>query len=201
VIPIIFAIVNVSDMIPKYADAKEGQILYDTYAGFFDNTGDHLLLGTKTKTASYHIETIANNIAGAPSSVQENDTHMSTIAKESSNKNYIVTLSWDPQELKPGRNTIFLVNFFYPKTQIEIKQIDYSFSVFSSSTSSIVKYTQHQKAPNGMGAQIVNFPRAGQADISLNITKYEPNTSAATNISGEVRNRVENVTFPVMIIP
>ncbi len=104
-IPIIFAIVNVSDMIPKYADAKEGQALYDSYSGFFDNTGDHLLLGTKTKTASYHIETVANNIVGAPSSVQENDTHMYTI------------------------------------------------------------------------------------------------TSAATNISGEVRNRIENVTFPVLIIP
>ncbi len=121
-------------MIPKYADAKEGQALYDSYSGFFDK---------KTKTASYHIETVANNIARAPSSVQ----------------------------------------------------------VFFSSTSSIVKYTQHQKAPDGMGAQIVNFPRAGQADISLNITKYEPNTSAATNISGEVRNRIENVTFPVLIIP
>jgi hypothetical protein len=188
-------------MIPKDADAKEGQVLYDTYARFLNNTGDHLLLGTKTKTASYRIETNSNNIARAPSSVQENDTHMSTIAKVSSNKNYIVTLSWDPQELRPGRNTIFLVNFFDPKTQIEIRQIDYSFSVFSSSTSGIVKYSQHQKAPNGMGAQIVNFPRAGQADISLNITKYEPNISATTNISSDVGNKIENVTFPALIIP
>lgn len=188
----IFAIVNVSDVVPKDASAKDSQVLNDTFTKFFDDTGHHLLLGAKAKMGSYHIETNAKNIIRAPSSVQDNDTHMSTIAKESSNKNYTVTLSWDPQELKPGRNTIFLVNFFDTKTQTERKQIDYSFSVFSSSTSSIIKYTEHQKAPNGTGAQIVNFPRAGQANISLNITKHEPNTSVVTNSSKVIANGTAN---------
>lgn len=197
----IFAIVNISNTIPKDISAKESQVLNDTSARFIDNTGHSLLLGLQPKTTSYYIETDSKNIIRAPSSVQDNDTHMATIANKSSNKNYIVTLSWDPQELKAGRNTIFLVNFLDLKTGVEIKQVDYSFSAFSSSNSSIIKHTEHQKAPNGMGAQIVNFPKAGQADIMLNITRREPITSLITNSSNDIANGVENVTFPILISP
>jgi hypothetical protein len=188
-------------MIPKDVGAKESQVLNDTYVKFLDNTVHPILLDNKTKMISYYIETDAKNITRAPSSIQDNDTHMFTIARESNNKNYIVTLSWDPEDLKPGRNTIFLVNFFDPKTEVEIKQVDYSFIVFSSSTSMIVKNTVHQKAPNGMGAQIVNFPRAGQEDISFNMTKYGPRTGTATNSRNVLTYRTESVTFPVLIPP
>ncbi|HEY7572549.1 MAG TPA: hypothetical protein VH796_14375 [Nitrososphaeraceae archaeon] len=197
----IFAIVNVMYMILKDAGAKESQALNDTYVRFLDNFVHPILLDNKTKMISYYIETDAKNITRAPSSIQDNDTHMFTIARESNNKNYIVTLSWDPKDLKPGRNTIFLVNFFDAKTQVDIKQVDYSFIVFSSSTSMIVKNTVHQKAPNGMGAQIVNFPRAGQEDISLNMTKYGPRTGTATDSRNVLTYRIESVTFPVLIPP
>ncbi len=197
----IFTIVNVTDMIPKYAGAKESQVLNNSYVTFLDNIDHPILLDTKTKTLSHYMQTNAKNLSQVSSSIPDNYTHMSTITKESNNKNYIVTLSWDPQELKPGQNTIFLVSFFDPKTQVEMKQVDYSFSVFSSSASTIVKNTEHQKAPNGMGAQIVNFPKAGQADISLSITKYISKTSIVTNSSNVNTNRTESVTFPVLISP
>jgi hypothetical protein len=201
VIPKIFAIVNVTDMIPKDTDAKESQILNDAHARFVDNIGHCILLGTRTKMISYYMETSTRNLSRVSSSIPDNDTHMSTIAKESNNKKYIVTISWDSQELKPGQNTLFLVSFFDLKTQVEMKQIDYSLNVFSSLTSTIVKNAVHQKAPNGTGAQIVDFPGAGKADISLNITKYGSRTRSVTNTSNINTNGTESVTFPVLISP
>ncbi|MGC2597741.1 MAG: hypothetical protein WA395_06395 [Nitrososphaeraceae archaeon] len=126
---------------------------------------------------------------------------MSTIAKWSNNDLYFVTLSWDPRELKAGRNTIFLVNFFDSKSKLEVKQIDYSFKALFSSTGTTIKDTEHQKAPSGMGVQIVNFPSPGPANISLKITIFELNSINDSNNSSIPENRIEYVDFPIKISP
>ena len=126
---------------------------------------------------------------------------MSPIARESNSDQYFATLSWDPRELKAGRNTIFLVNFFDSKSKLELKQIDYSFKALFSSAGITIKDTEHQKAPSGMGVQIVNFPSPGPADISLEISMPKSNYMIDSNNSSILKNGIEYVDFPIEISP
>jgi hypothetical protein len=62
-----------------------------------------------------------------------------------------------------------MINFLNPKTNLEVKQIDYSFKAMYSSTNMTVKDVKNQKAPSGIGVQIVKFPMPGQINISIGI--------------------------------
>jgi len=66
-------------MIRKDAGAKESHVLNDTYVKFLDNTSHPILLGTKTKSISYYIETNTKNITQASSSIPDTNAHISTI--------------------------------------------------------------------------------------------------------------------------
>ena len=77
----IFAVVNVTDTIHKDADAKENQVLNDTYVRFLDNTGHPIFLGTTTRMISYHVDTNAKNLSRVSSVIPDVGTHMSTIAR------------------------------------------------------------------------------------------------------------------------
>ena len=130
-------------------------MLNDSTAIFYGYPGHLLVPGINTKLVSYYTLNDNQNKTAISNPIQDNGSHMSIIAKESNNDLYSVTLSWDPRELKAGRNTIFLVNFFDSKSKLEVKQIDYSFKALFSSTGTTIKDTEHQKAPSGMGVQIV----------------------------------------------
>src|SRR5215831_7846795 len=83
---------------------------------------------------------------------------------------YSVKISWDPQDQKEERNTILVISFLDPKTNLEVRHIDYSFKVVYPSTKTIVKDVKNQKAPSGTGIQIVKFPSPGSINISISMT-------------------------------
>jgi hypothetical protein len=112
---------------------------------------------------------------------QNKEGNMSSVAKKSNDGSFFIMLSWDPLELKEGSDTIFLVSFFDPKTNLEIRQIDYSFKAIFSFIYTTIKDVKHQKAPGGIGVQIVNFPMPGPVDIAVNITQPQQNLSSVSN--------------------
>ena len=201
VLPVLSTIISVSGITFNDSIAKEGQLLNDSTARFYSYPGHLLDPGINSKLVSYYTLNNNQNKILISNPIQDNGSHMSTIAKGSNNDLYFVTLSWDPRELKAGRNTIFLVNFFDSKSKLEVKQIDYSFKALFSSTGTTIKDTEHQKAPSGMGVQIVNFPSPGPANISLKITISELNSINDSNNSSIPENRIEYVDFPIKISP
>ena len=94
----------------------------------------------------------------------------SSITKQTDDGLYNVILSWIPADLTIGRNTIFTIMFLNHKTNIDVKQIDYSFRAIVSLTNITIKEVKHQKAPIGSGVQIVKFPLSGRVNISINFT-------------------------------
>jgi hypothetical protein len=52
-------------------------------------------------------------------------------------------------------NAIFVIRFLDPKTNLEVKNIDYSFKVTYSSNKMAIKDVKNQKTPAGIGVQIV----------------------------------------------
>jgi hypothetical protein len=82
-----------------------------------------------------------------------------------------VELSWIPVDLNEGRDTIFMIKFLNYKTNLEVKQIDYSFKVIMLSSANLtIKDVKNQKAPIGTGIQIVKFPIPGPINILINIS-------------------------------
>lgn len=108
-------------------------------------------------------------------------------------------LSWDPLELKEGRGTIFLVGFFDPKTNLEVRQMDYSFKAVFSFTYITIKGVKHQKAPGGIGVQTVNFLMPGPVDISVKITPPQQNLISESNKNVNTSNGTGYVNFTIRI--
>ena len=61
----------------------------------------------------------------------------------------------------------FVISFLDPKTNLEVKNIDYSFKVTYSSSKMAIKDVKNQKTPAGIGVQIVKFPISGPINISI----------------------------------
>ncbi len=134
-----------------------------------------------------------NNDTNISTSLQQSSDEgnsMSTIIKHKTNGTYSVKLSWDSQDLREGRNTIFVISLLDPKTNLEVRHIDYSFKVIYSSTKMIVKDVKNQKAPSGTGIQIVKFPSPGLVNISVSMTA--PNQLHRVE-NGNINNK--NITF------
>jgi hypothetical protein len=96
---------------------------------------------------------------------------LSSITKKTNDSLYNVELSWIPVDLNEGRDTIFMIKFLNYKTNLEVKQIDYSFKVIMLSSANLtIKDVKNQKAPIGTGIQIVKFPIPGPINILINIS-------------------------------
>ncbi len=113
----------------------------------------------------------------------DDDNSMSTIVKHTINGTYSVKLSWDSQDLREGRNTIFVISLLDPKTNLEVRHIDYSFKVIYSSTKMIVKDVKNQKAPSGTGIQIL---------VNISVSMTAPNQLHRVE-NGNINNK--NITF------
>ena len=96
-------------------------------------------------------------------------------------------LSWDPLELKEGRDTIFLVGFFDPKTNLEVRQMDYSFKAVFSFTYITIKDVKHQKAPGGI------------EEFSVKITPPQQNLINESNNNVNTSNGTGYVNFTIRI--
>ena len=93
--------------------------------------------------------TTTNNII--PANPLQGNIDQSSITKQTGDALYSVTLSWDTLDVREGKNTIFMISFMNPKTNLEVKQIDYSFKAVYSSTKITIKDVKNQKAPTGTG--------------------------------------------------
>lgn len=128
----------------------------------------------------------------------------SSITKQTDDGLYNVILSWIPADLTIGRNTIFTIMFLNHKTNIDVKQIDYSFRAIVSLTNITIKEVKHQKAHIGSGVQIVKFPLSGRVNISINFTvSQQPSrTESVNNNNNNVTSPIlENVDFYIVIPP
>ncbi len=83
-----------------------------------------------------------------------------------------------------------MISFLDPKTNLEVRHIDYSFKVVDPSTKTIVKDVKNQKAPSGTGIQIVEFLSPGPINISISMTA--PNQLHRVE-NGNINNK--NITF------
>jgi hypothetical protein len=133
------------------------------------------------------------------SSLQYNNINQqSSITKQTNDSLYNVELGWDPTDLLAGRNTIFMIKFLNHKTNLEEKEIDYSFKVMYPVANLTIKDAKHQKAPIGTGIQIVKFPIPGQVYISINLTIQQPHR---TENKDNITSSSENVNFYLKIPP
>lgn len=88
----------------------------------------------------------------------QRNINQSSITKQTSDGLYGVRQSWDPLDVREGRDTISMINFLNHKTNLEVKQVDYSFKAVFTSANIKVKEVKNLKVPIGTGVQIVKFP-------------------------------------------
>lgn len=134
----------------------------------------------------------------------EGSDQWSSITKKTNDDLYHIKIGWDSTSLKTGRNTIFIINFLNHKTNLQEKQIEYSFKAMYPAANLTIKDAKHQKAPTGSGVQIVKFPMLGQLNILVNITFFQQqsyNITERNNIDNIASNKSENVSFIIMIPP
>jgi hypothetical protein len=144
---------------------------------------------------------VPNEIIRVPS--LENSNQLSSITKKTNDDLYDVKLGWDSTNLKTGKNTILLINFINHKTNLEEKQIEYSFKAIYPAANITIKDVKHQKAPTGIGVQIVKLRMLGQLNILVNFTTFSQQQlnkiDTRNNIDSMVSNKSENVSFRIMI--
>lgn len=135
----------------------------------------------------------------------EDSNQLSSITKKTNDSLYNVELSWNSVDLKEGRDTIFMMKFLNYKTNLEVKQIDYSLKVIILSSANLtIKDVKNQKAPIGTGIQIVKFPIPGPINISINISNsqlYPRTENEKTNNNYFSSNSSEEVNFTILIPP
>lgn len=131
------------------------------------------------------------------------ESQPSSITEQTNNSLYNVELSWDPANLEEGKDTIFMIRFLDHKTNLEVKQIDYSFKVKYPSTNTTLKDVKNQKAPTGTGVQIVNFQVPGPINISINmnVPQIHSAENGTSNNNNLISNIQENVNFYLIIPP
>ncbi|MFZ0326113.1 MAG: hypothetical protein WAL66_02310 [Nitrososphaeraceae archaeon] len=86
--------------------------------------------------------------------------------------------------MKEGRGTIFLVGFFDPKTNLEVRQMDYSFKAVFSFTYITIKGVKHQKA---------------ELEFSVKITPPQQNLINESNNNVNTSNGTGYVNFTIRI--
>ena len=140
-----------------------------------------------------------NEIIRVPS--LQNSNQWPSITKKIDDDLYDVKLGWDSTNLKTGKNTIFIINFLNHKTNLQEKQIEYSFKAISLPTNVTIKDVKHQKAPTGSGVQIVKLPMLCQLNILVNFTFSQEQLSKidTNNIENVTSNKSEYVSFRIMI--
>lgn len=135
----------------------------------------------------------------------EGSSQRSSISKKTNDDLYDVKLGWDSTNLETGRNTIFIINFLGHKTNLEEKQIEYSFKTIYPTANVTIKDVKHQKAPTGDGVQIVKLPMPGQLNILVNFATFSQQQlnkiNTKNNIDSMVSNKSEKVSFSIMIPP
>jgi hypothetical protein len=149
-------------------------------------------------------QTAAKNASGETITVPslEGSSQWLSITKKTNDDLYDVKLGWDSTNLKTGGNTIFIISFLNHKTNLEEKQIEYSFKVIYPTANVTIKDVKHQKAPAGSGVQIVKLPMRGQSNLLVNITFFQQQLNrieTRNNIDSTVSNKSENVRFSIMI--
>jgi hypothetical protein len=148
-------------------------------------------------------QTAAKNASGETITVPslEGSSQWLSITKKTNDDLYDVKLGWDSTNLKTGGNTIFIISFLNHKTNLEEKQIEYSFKAIDPTANVTIKDAKHQKAPTGTGVQIV---KPGQSNLIVNITFSQQqlnNIETRNNIDSTVSNNSENISFSIMIPP
>jgi uncharacterized membrane protein YfhO len=140
-----------------------------------------------------------NEIIRIPS--LEGSSQWSSITKKTNDDLYDVKLGWDSANLKSGRNTIFMISFLDHKTNLEEKQIEYSFKVVDPTDNLTIKDVKHQKAPTGDRVEIVKLSMPGQLSISVNITFFQQQLYKidTNNIDNIPANKLESVSFNITI--
>jgi hypothetical protein len=134
----------------------------------------------------------------------EGSDQWSSITKKTNDDLYDIKIGWDSTNLKIGRNTIFIISFLNHKTNLEEKQIEYSFKAIEPTANVTIKNVKHQKAPTGSGVEIVKLPMPGQQSLLVNITFFQQqsyNITERNNIDNIASNKSENVSFNIMIPP
>jgi hypothetical protein len=113
---------------------------------------------------------------------------------------YDIKLGWDSSNLKSGRNTIF-ISFLNHKTNLEEKQIVYSFKAIDPTDNATINDVRHQMAPTGDGVEIVKLPMLGQLSILVNITFFQQQLYKidTNNINNIPLNKSESVNFSITI--
>lgn len=127
----------------------------------------------------------------------------SSIIKKTNDDLYDIKVGWDSTNLKTGRNTIFMISFLNHKTNMEAKQIEYSFKALYHTANVTIKDVKHQNAPTGSGVLIVKLPMPGQSNLLVNITFFQQQLNKIeprNNIDSMVSNKSENVSFSIMIL-
>jgi hypothetical protein len=144
-----------------------------------------------------------NEIIILPPSL-ENSNQWSSITKKTNDDLYDVKIGWNSAYLNSGKNTILLLSFLNHKTNLEEKQIEYSFKAIYPGANFTIKDVKHQKAPTGTGVQIVKLSMLGQLNILVDFTttfseQQLNKINTRNNIDSTVSNKSENVSFSIRI--
>jgi hypothetical protein len=188
--------------IPHIVKAVNTQDIYSNNFNVVEMKQNYFHYCTQDLNQTAEKKNAPNELIRMPS--LENSNQWSSITKKTNDDLHDVKLGWDLTDLKTGGNAIFIISFLNHKTNLEEKQIEYSFKAIDPTANVTIKDAKHQKAPTGSGVQIVKLPKPGQSNLIVNITFSQQqlnNIETRNNIDSTVSNNSENISFSIMIPP
>ena len=136
---------NVCGNIPHIVKAVNTQ--EDSYSKNFNVVGmkqNYFHYSTQNLNQTAEKKNTPNEIIRVPS--LDGSNQLSSITKKTNNDLYDIKLRWDSTDLKTGGNTIFIISFLNHKTNLEAKQIEYSFKAMYPTANVTIKDVKHQKS-------------------------------------------------------